>query len=61
MGDTGEDMQQITTSRIRTWVAAFRTEPGWYALYPVSYRGAPTITQISVRDALTFCTVLTAR
>ena len=24
MGDRGEDMQQITTGRIRTWVAAFR-------------------------------------
>ena len=35
MGDRGEDMQQ------RTRVAAIRTEPIWYALYPVSYRGAP--------------------
>ena len=33
-------MQQRTTDRIRTRVTAIRTEPIWYALYPVSYRGA---------------------
>ena len=27
MGDRGEDMQQRTTGRNRTWVAAIRTEP----------------------------------
>ena len=35
----GEDMQKLTMGRIQTWVAAFRTEPIWYALYPVSHWG----------------------
>ena len=36
MVDRGEDMQQKTTGKIQTRVAAFRTGPIWYALYPVS-------------------------
>ena len=42
MGDREEDMQQGWTQirkdpgRIRTRVAAVRTEPIWYALYPMS-------------------------
>ena len=35
-------MQQMTTGRTRTRVAPFRTEPIWYALYPVSHRGRPS-------------------
>ena len=38
MGDRVEDMQQMTTGRTRTRVAAFRTEPIWYALYLVNHR-----------------------
>ena len=43
MGDRGEDMQQMTTGRILTRGAVFRTEPIWYALCPVSHRGAPVL------------------
>ena len=32
--ERGEDMQQRTTGRIRTRVAALRTGPIWYALHP---------------------------
>ena len=39
--ERGEDMQQRTTGRNRTRVAAIRTEPLWYALYPVNHQGAP--------------------
>ena len=41
MGDRGEHMQQMTTGRTRTRVAVFRTEPIWYALYPVNQQGVP--------------------
>ena len=47
MGDRGVDMQQSTTGKIRTRVTAVRTEPIWYALYPVSYRGAPFINNLN--------------
>ena len=43
MGDRGEDMQQRTTGRNRSQVAAIRTEPSWCALYPVSHRVAPNV------------------
>jgi hypothetical protein len=41
MGDRVEDMQQMTTGRTQTRVAAFRTEPIWHVLYPVSHRATP--------------------
>jgi hypothetical protein len=41
MGYGGEDTQQRATGRTQTRVTAFRTEPVWYSLYPVSQRGAP--------------------
>ena len=40
-------------SRIRAWVTAIRTEPIWYALYPVSYRGAPSTTILNLIQATT--------
>ena len=43
MGDRGEDMKQMTTGRIRTRVAALRSQPIWYSLYPVSQQGSPII------------------
>ena len=36
MGDRGEDTQHRTAGRIRSRVAAIRTGPIWYALYPLS-------------------------
>ena len=36
-----ENIQQRTTGRIRTRVAAIRTEPTLYALYQVNHQGAP--------------------
>ena len=41
MGDRGEDIEQMTTGRTRTRVAAFRTEPIWYVFYLVSHQGSP--------------------
>ena len=43
MGDRGEDMQQMTTGRIGTRVAAFWSEPIGYALSPVSHLDAPRL------------------
>ena len=37
MGDRGEDMQQMTKVRIRTRVAALRTEPIWYTFCTQSH------------------------
>ena len=42
MGDRGEDMQQMTTGRNRTRVAAIRVRVyGGCSLSPVSHRGDP--------------------
>ena len=41
MGDRGEDTLPMTTDKVQTRVAAFRTEPIlWQTLYSVSHRGA---------------------
>ena len=52
MGDRGEDMQQMTPGRTGTRVAAFRAEPIWYELYPVSQRAPPPLSCFEQRLAL---------
>ena len=49
MGDRGEDMQQSTKGRNQTRDTAIRTEPEWYALYPVSPKTAPFCKKRNVR------------
>ncbi len=39
--ERGDDMQQRAQGWNQTWAAAIRTQPKWYTLYSVSYRGAP--------------------
>ena len=48
MGDRGEDVQHRATGWNLTRVAAIRTKPYWYELYPLSHRGAPPFLFLNV-------------
>ena len=45
-------MQQRTTGRNQTRVAAIKTVPTWYAPYPLRHRAAPYIANILPRSYL---------